>query len=380
MQSKNAPSLGRSTKPVRLRMASESDRTHWDAYVFDNPHATVYQRWGWKDIIERAYGHRTFYLIAETESQRRAEMVGILPLVHLKHFLFGNYLVSMPYFDTGGILADSPEIAGSLLIRAVDLGRSLKVSHVELRHTDESSKWIAFGSPLKSSIQPWSAVSPLVQTRSRKVGMTLALKSPSDQLMNSFKAKLRSQIKKPKKEGLVSKIGSLELLPDFYRVFRANMRDLGSPVHSKRFIQAVLEEYPEDARIAVIYKDEVPLASSMMVGFKDTLLNPWSSSLRQHARLSPNMLLYWTMLEYGADRGFRFFEFGRSTPGEGTHKFKAQWGAVPHPLQWQYISLNGAEIDADEKTRFGRVIRLWQKLPVPVATQIGPMIRKYIGL
>ena len=119
-----------------------------------------------------------------------------------------------------------------------------------------------------------------------------------------------------------------------------------------------------------------------MVGFRDTLENPWASSLREYSRLSPNMLLYWTMLEYACDKGFKRFDFGRSSPDEGTYKFKKQWGAKPEPLHWHYISLNGKPLQqgTSEKSKFEKAIRLWQKLPVPVTKTLGPMIRKHIGL
>ncbi|MBN1227625.1 MAG: GNAT family N-acetyltransferase, partial [Deltaproteobacteria bacterium] len=219
-------------------------------------------------------------------------------------------------------------------------------------------------------------------TKSHKVRMLLHLPDSSDTLMKSFKAKLRSQIKKPIKEGLLSKVGGLELLDDFYKVFSINMRDLGSPVHSKKLIQNVLKEFSEKSKIVMVYKDDQPIAGSIIIGFKDTLENPWASALRKYSRLSPNMLLYWTMLEYACDQGFQYFDFGRSSPDEGTYKFKEQWGADPTPLHWHYISLNNerASEETSEKSRFQNAIKYWQKLPVPLTKILGPMIRKHIGL
>jgi FemAB-related protein (PEP-CTERM system-associated) len=212
--------------------------------------------------------------------------------------------------------------------------------------------------------------------------MLIELPESSEILMKSFKSKLRSQIKKPLKEGLKAKNGGLELLNDFYKVFTVNMRDLGSPVHSKTLIRNVLEEFRDDAKIVMVYKGSEPVACSLIMGFNDVLENPWASALRKYSRLSPNMLLYWKMLEYGCENGFKKFDFGRSTPGEGTYKFKEQWGAKPEPLHWHCISLNGRPKDTglSEKSKFDKAIQYWQKLPVPVTRILGPRIRKYIGL
>jgi FemAB-related protein (PEP-CTERM system-associated) len=212
--------------------------------------------------------------------------------------------------------------------------------------------------------------------------MLLKLPSSSEILIKSFKSKLRSQINKTLKEDLYSKIGGIELLEDFYEVFSINMRDLGSPVHSKKLVRAVLEEFQKESKIVVIYKESQPVACSLIVGFKDTLENPWASALKQYSRLSPNMLLYWTMLEHASNGGYAYFDFGRSSVDEGTYKFKEQWGAEPRPLHWYYFLADDHPMEEDdsEKSRFDKAIQYWKKLPVFITKMIGPPIRKHIGL
>jgi FemAB-related protein (PEP-CTERM system-associated) len=326
-------------------------------------------------------------------------IVGILPLFRLKNILFGNSLTSLPFFDLGGILADDEETEKALLFEAIKFAKKLKVDDIELRQIEPLS-WLAHSSKLRAP--RWNKSNGIPQDKesskyiamsheltamsyaikSHKVRMLLDLPDSSEMLMKSFKSKLRSQIKKPLKEGLRPKIGGLELLDDFYNVFSVNMRDLGSPVHSKKLIRNVLEEFPEKARIAVVYKDEQALACSLVVGFNDTLQNPWASALREYSRLSPNMSLYWTMLEYACDNGYSYFDFGRSSTEEGTYKFKEQWGAKPIPLHWHYILLRREPIDTEphEMSRFDKAIEYWKKLPVPLTKIVGPTIRKHIRL
>ena len=221
-----------------------------------------------------------------------------------------------------------------------------------------------------------------VATRSDKVRMLLNLPESSALLMESFKSKLRSQITKPLKEGFATSIGGLELLEDFYEVFLVNMRDLGSPVHSMELMRHVLREFPERSTIIVVYRSEEPVASALVVGCDKVLRNPWASSRRKYASLSPNMLLYLRMLEYACDSGYRVFDFGRSTAGEGTYKFKEQWGAAPAPLYWYYFSLDGKSLDPESSgtERFRKAARYWKKLPLIVTKVIGPSIRKHISL
>ncbi len=203
---------------------STDDSAEADSYLNSHPKSMLYHLSGWGNVIRKTYGHKTFYLMAVKDDKTVA---GVLPLVHLKHFIFGNNLISIPFFDIGGICADDEETEKALLSEAVLLGKRVNAECIELRHAEAGNL------PIPDSL-----------TRSHKVRMLLDLPESSDILMNSFKAKLRSQIRKPIKEGLQAKIGGLELLEDFYYVFLINMRDLGSPVHSKNFIKNLLEEFP----------------------------------------------------------------------------------------------------------------------------------------
>lgn len=358
--------------PITIKYLAQNQTDLWDAYVHAHPKANLYHLFSWKKVIENAYNHKTYYLAAFRDDTQTV-MAGILPLVHLKHFIFGNALISIPFFDMGGILADTDEIEKELVSAAIELAKFLKADTLELRHTHSIA-----GVEDSSSFFDTATCN----VRTHKVRMLLELPESSEVLMQSFKSKLRSQINKPVKEGLESKIGGKELLDDFYNVFLVNMRDLGSPVHSKKLLKNVLERFNENTKIIIVHKDNQPYAGSIVSGFKDTLENPWASSLRKYSRLSPNMLLYWAMLEYACDNGYRYFDFGRSTPDEGTYKFKKQWGAKPHPLHWYCFSFNGEPVseEASEKSKFDTAIQYWQKLPVSITALIGPMIRKHIGL
>lgn len=350
----------------------DSLRRVWDTYVVNHPHSNIYQQSCWREVIGHVYGHECHYLIA---LNGKGAAIGILPLVHLKSFLFGHRLTSMPFFDMGGGLFDDERAEKRLVLKSVDLAASLGVDHLELRQTQ----------PLRSFDGGWEGGGRPYFTASRihrqKVRMLLELPESSEALMASFKSKLRSQIRKPVKEGCRVQIGAGELIDDFYTVFSVNMRDLGSPVHSKRMISQIFKSYSGDAKIVVVYKDRQPVSGGVLLGYRKTLSNPWASSLRRYSRFSPNMLLYWAMLEYGCDRGYRSFDFGRSTVGEGTFRFKGQWGAKPHPLYWHELSRkDNGEDSSSHKSHFAKAIRCWQRLPVPLTKIAGPMIRRYIDL
>jgi serine/alanine adding enzyme len=352
---------GPGTLPVR----------QWERYVSDHPRANLYHRHGWGTVIRNTYGHRPFFLICRGAEGNPA---GILPLVRIDSLLFGKRLVSIPFFDIGGILADSPAAESALFEAARNLGRKFRVSRVEIRQA----------SALSAFEDRSGANAP--ESRNRKVRMLLSLPSSPEELMAGFKSKLRSQIRKPAKEGLWARVGSLELMDDFYAVFVRNMRDLGSPVHSRRLVENVVREFPDRTRIVMVYdRDGSPAACGLVVGFRDVLANPWASALREYSAKSPNMLLYWTMLSHACERGYRVFDFGRSTPGEGTYRFKKQWGAEPVPVHWYSLRLRGVSGTEDpqggyDSGRFDRIIELWKRMPVSWSRRLGPAIRRGIDL
>ena len=324
-------------------------------------HGSLFHLFGWADVIRGAYGHAAYFLML-LAGQR---VLGVLPLVHLRHPIFGNGLVSLPFLDGGGILADGREAEESLLAEVIRLGEQVGAKYVELRHE-----------------RALESCGSTIVTRSHKVRMLLRLPASSEMLLKSFKSKLRSQINKTLKEEFTTRVGGLELLEHFYKVFLVNMRDLGSPVHSVKLMRHALLAFPEHARIIVVYRSTEPVAAALVIGFGNVLRNPWASSLRKYASLGPNMLLYLRMLEHACDHGYEVFDFGRSSPGEGTYRFKEQWGAVPQPLYWHYLSLDGRMPDPEDagKARFETATRCWQRLPLILTRIIGPRIRKHISL
>ena len=346
--------------------ASESDQETWDAFVRGQSNANVYQLYGWRNAIHQAYGHSTHYLMLRDSV---GAVRGVLPLVHLRHFVFGNQLVSLPFADAGGMLAADSEAEDLLLTQALTLCLKTGSKDIELRQ--EHALAVDTAAIYK---QRYAALA--------KVRMTVTLPKSSEALRQTFKSKLRNQINRPVKEGCTCTIGGLDLLEDFYKVFLINMRDLGSPVHSKELMRHVLEAFPERSRIFCVYHAGKPIAASLVIGFNGVLRNPWASSDRRYAAMSPNMLLYSRMLEYACDHGYGTFDFGRSTPGEGTYRFKEQWGARPAPLYWYTASADGraAAMGKPPSDRFRLAARLWKNLPVWLTRVLGPSIRKHISL
>jgi FemAB-related protein (PEP-CTERM system-associated) len=353
--------------PINIRIANDRDQESWDAYVASHPDAGPYHLYGWKTAVEKGYGHKGLYLMAEDTDS--GFVSGVLPLILFRLPWGRKSLVSLPYCDYGGPTGE-PYVQQALIREGQRLASDLGVSRMEIRCSREHSDLSA-----KEGISG--------QVFSHKVSMILSLPASSDALWSGFKAKLKSQIRRPEKEGLRGHMGGPELLEDFYHIFTINMRDLGSPVHALKWFKAVLYAYNDKAKVGIIsLKNEEPVAAGIILFNGQKVCIPWASSLRKYNRSAPNMLLYWQFLSWAAENGYSKFDFGRSTPGEGTYLFKKQWGARPEQLYWYKLGLDGGKIDYSDSCSKGRgtAARVWRYLPSYIADLIGPRVRKYISL
>ncbi len=329
----------------------------WDEYVRSRTAATGYHLSSWAKVFNKAFGHETRYLSAEANG----EIVGILPLVMFKTRFLRRFAVSLPFVNYGGIVADSPEAERALVDAAIAETREARGEYLELRHTQRRF--------------------PSFPAKQHKVAMILPLAESEERQWAALDRKIRNQVRKAEKSQLRTTQGGVELVEPFYDVFARNMRDLGTPVYSKAWFHEILSTFPENARMFCVWLGDQPVAASYVFWHGDTMEVPSASSLRSFNPLCANTLLYWEMLRFALARGFRHFDFGRSTPGAGTYDFKRQWGAKPHELNWEYWLASGDEALPDLSPQNPRVqwaIEVWRHLPLPVTRAVGPLVVRNI--
>jgi serine/alanine adding enzyme len=333
----------------RVSVATPSERADWEQFVAAQGDDAGYHAWDWQRVFEQAFGHRSVYLIA-----RRGDAVtGVLPLVEIKSRLFGNTLTSLPFLNYGGVIADAAATGQALVAAARAEAEARRCRHVELRHVQ--------------------AQFPNLPSKRHKVSMRLALAA---NMWEALDRKVRNQIRKAEKSGLVIERGGEALVGEFYKVFARNMRDLGTPVYSRRLFEEVLRTFPDRSLLHVVRLNGEAVAAGFTYRTAAMVQLPWASSIREFNSLCPNVLLYWDAIRFAQESGATTFDMGRSTPNEGTFKFKAQWGAEPVPLNWEYQLLAEDTMPnvSPANPKFQLAIALWQKLPLSVTLRVGPMI------
>jgi FemAB-related protein (PEP-CTERM system-associated) len=346
--------------PRRQRLGSIAPREcaglDWDDFVRARPGASRYLLSGWTELVGEVFGHQTYFIEARSPL---GELRGILPLVRQKSLLFGDTLTSGAFFNYGGALADREEDVLALMECARGLAQRFSCRYLELRDVRQrSGNW---------------------QLRTDKASLILSLPANFEALSKQLGSKLRSQVKRAEREQAAVWVGGKELLDDFYTVFCEGMHRLGTPVYPRQFFAAILERFTEETLIVVVHRDGLPAAAAFMTIFDGTAEVPWAACRHDCKSAGFNMKLYWEALHRALDRGCTHFDFGRSTIGGGTYRFKLQWGAEPRQLywhRWQRRAGGGTSANvADSESRLRNLATAaWKRLPRVVANSLGPLV------
>ena len=341
---------------MQITHLNKSNVNLWQNYVNGHPDATFYHRHEWKDVIEKSFGHKTYYIMAMANDK----VTGILPMVHLKSLLFGSIFCSMPFLNFGGICADNAAAENALLLEAEKTLKTSNGSYLELRHK-------------KKSIAD-------IPAKTHKVSMTLELAPDPDVLWKNFKTKHRTNIRRAYKNGLEIKVGGREYLKDFYNIMSIGWRDLGTPFYKFTFFENIMDSFADAVQIYLVYHEGRPIATAFNGLFRDTVEGMWTYSLREFAKLQTNYLLYWEMIKRACENGYKLYHLGRSTNETGATFYKKKWNAVTKQLYWEYI-LNKADEVPDltvDNPKYDLAINIWKNLPVWSTKMIGPYIAKNI--
>jgi FemAB-related protein (PEP-CTERM system-associated) len=345
---------------VTVRPLDESGKAVWDRFVRAMPAGTFFHLAGWARVVDFAFGHTTHYVFTE----RDGAMTGVLPLVRVKTRLFGDTLISNPFCVYGGPLAADAESHAALVAHAGDLLRQSGASAAEFRYRDATDLPAEDG---------W------IDRPDLYVTLRKLIVADHDSNMKAIPRKQRAMVRKGIQNGLTSDAGvDADVL---HSVYAESVRNLGTPVFSRRYFRTLMEVFGTDADVVTIRQNGTPVASVMNFYFRDEVL-PYYGGGTPAARLcADNDFMYWEVMRRGADRGCRLFDFGRSKIGTGAHAFKRNWGFEPAKLHYR-LNLKPGEAMPDHNPlnpKYALFIAAWKRLPLPVANAIGPFIVRGLG-
>jgi len=344
---------------VSIRTLASSDRseaTRWDAFVNGHRDATFFHLAAWQQVIEEVFRHRTYYLYA----QRAGRVEGVLPLAHVRSFLFGNALVSLPFAVYGGVLAESSEAATLLEGEAQALAQRLGADHLELRNIGPRH--------------------PDWPTQDLYVTFRKDIFADTEANMLAIPRKQRAMVRKAIKNGLAS---AIDAAPDrFYALYADNVHRHGTPALPKRYFEALQRVFGSNCEtLTVVDPSGRAVSSVVSFYFRDEVLPYYAGDDVDARELAANDFKYWELMRRACARGLRTFDYGRSKKGTGSYAFKKNWGFEPQPLHYEYRLLRRESIPQNNPAnpKYRAFIALWRRLPIGLATRLGPAIVRNLG-
>ncbi len=331
---------------MKIFVLKDNKKQAWNEFVHANPQGTFFHLAEWKDVIELAFGCKTYYIYAEEDGV----ITGVLPLALVKRPIFGPALISTPLCVYGGALGQAQELEAAAAKKAQALG----VQYLELRgQTKGHHDW---------------PVSDRFYTFRR------TLSKNNEENLKAIPRKQRAEVRKGIEINLQTSFS--QDVDIFYKVYAESVRNLGTPVFSKNYIETLINVFGDACEITTIGHQGTALTSVLSFKYKDQILPYYGGGLPDARHFSAYPYMYWKVMERAAEEGFRIFDFGRSMEGSGAFSFKKNFGFEPQKLAYQYHLVKAQELpDMDPDSQRNKLLTdAWKLLPLPIANRLGPLL------
>ncbi len=339
---------------LRVIDCADGDGPRWDAFVDSQVEASMFHLFGWRRVLSEALGHRTHYLLAENDGV----VCGVLPLVHVKSWLFGDTLSSLAFCAHGGPLAVDAAAVKALEAAASARARELNVGALEYR--------------LLSPGNSGRLVKRLYETFAKPID------ADAEVNMQAIRSKQRNVIRKGLKNGLTC---APSTVARFYGVYSESVRNLGTPVFPRRLFTCIQETFPEAVEILLAEHEGRAVSGAMNFYFRDRVCPYYWGGTSAARDLKGNDFLAWSIMCRAAERGVRVFDFGRSKQGTGAYQWKENLGFTATPLHYEYeLVRDRAMPDINPlNPKYRYFVESWKRLPLPVAEVVGPWLSRHLG-
>jgi len=340
---------------LEIRELKKADEKIWDEYVYRSADSTFFHQIGWKRVVEKTYGHKPIYLVAEEDG----EIKGVLPLFLMKSRIFGKKLVSVPFAPYGGVCADNERIKKSILQEAEEIAKKYKVDYMEFRNLTKMN-------------------GTRYDVATHYTTFIIQLTQDLNETWQSLRRDKKKGVKKAKKVGLDIEWG--EEIDTFYTVYSKVMKELGTPAHRYSFFENIRKEFPKSFKILEIKHDKKTICCKFLLSFKDTLISMWGVTLKGYKRFHPYDLANWESIIYGHKFGYRYLDLGRCLVNSGVYNYKEGWSRQPKQLYYYYFYLkNKYRVTPDtsqSNPRRKTFAKIWKRLPLRLVQFLSPILRK----
>jgi CelD/BcsL family acetyltransferase involved in cellulose biosynthesis len=366
-QAEPIPTAPWAAEAFALLRAQPSAAAEWDRFVDQHPQGRFSHLWGYRQVLEEAYGYRCAYFRVTCGKA----LVGVFPSIVVRRGM--GRLVSQPFTEYGG-----PLIQKLPTERCVDLVKQLLGAAAE-----EGCRSVEIrGGP---GCEAMAATKGCVAFRLHSYA-TLALADADWLWKNALNNEARKGVRRAEKAGFTAEIrhGSPGVEAPFYCLYLTSMKRLGVPPHPLRYFTSLATGFCERLVAAWVMDKGTPVAVLLGAVAGKRVQIFVTASDPQAWPLRPNDLAHWELIRWAASVGLEVFDFG-SARYPGQIQFKKKWGACLHDYMYYVLvppaSGRAAKIETvrDSSPFVLAMSWMWQRfVPLKLTPLVGPPIRKYL--
>jgi hypothetical protein len=334
----------------------------WDDFAKSHPSGSIYHSSFWFGILKQTYSFTPFYY-SLTDGNNK--LIGIIPLFLVKSFLTGNRMVSLPFSDFCGPIFLKVEDKEKCINKIIQMYRS-QVKYFEIRSAEISN-------------------SNLTSHNYYKLHRLDLSDDPKEIMKMVDKKTIQYSIRKAIREGIkIKEENTLKGIKEFYRLNILTRKKHGVPPQPFKFFKNILDLLilKKMGSILLATYEGKYIAAGIFLNFKDTVYYKYNASDPAYlSKTTPNHLLTWHAIEHACLNGYRFLDFGRTSPdNKGLIRYKEMWGAYPMDLPYYYYpKVMGVTSKEEISLSYYFFTSLWKFLPNSIVEKFGPIFYRHIS-
>jgi len=348
-------------------MDSSFNSEEWDSFLQESSNATVYHTLEWRSILREAFGYEAPYKVCRNG---RGTVVGLLPIVLVRSWITGNRVVSLPFSQYGGPLANDAEAVDCIFTHLKGY-MSQGFEYVRVRAREPLDEQFVAQSGWKSS-EYYARCVIRLENRSE------------DDLLKSMGRDARRGIKKSFKDGVVvdicSRMSDLDRVRD---LMLQTCKKHGMPAYPPRLL-SLIGDLLCSKKLAVVLTarlEEKIIALMILFVLNKEAIYAYNFSDSKYLKFYPNNAMIWTAIKWSLDKGLNRFDLGiSSSEDDELLAFKRRWGASEDMLHEYFVTPSDRVIAPDRRAslKYRSAILAWRLLlPTFVASRIGPLLLRH---
>ena len=333
----------------------------WGEFLTHCPYSSVFHTTAWLTAIHRTYGYQP---IAFTTSRHGADIQNGIVCCHIRSWLTGHRLISLPFSDHCDPLF-SPKECGNLLALLTEVGNRERARYIELR-------------PRSWDLQQWDDASCFGSSMSfahHKLDLRPTLAAIWEGLHKNC---IQRKIRRAEREKLRCKIGRDDsTIREFYHLLVATRRRHGVPPQPIQWFRNLATCFGDALQILLAFQEDRPIAGILALTNRRCVTYKYSCSNDAFRSLGGGPCLLWTLIQNAKARGMEELDLGRSD-ASGLVAYKDRWGAERTELTyWRYPAP-----PANRSGERGISIvsqAVLKRMPLSVLSLAGEILYKHVG-